>query len=144
MVVLENSVEIALPPAQVFDYLCDLRNEKDWNPKMRSVQLITAEPIGAGSRYRARWAGSPDTIVNYTCFDRPNEWAAVADSKMMTLRFEARVRPAPGGSRLVIRMTLAPHGPMRLLQPLLRRRMQSQEVDNMRFIKTKMESLAAQ
>ena len=141
MVVLENSVDIALPPMQVFDYLSDLRNEKQWNPKMRSVQLLTGEPIGAGSKYQARWAGSPDTIVEYTLFDRPDQWASVADSKMMTLRFSASVTPRDVGSRLTVRMEMVPHGPMRLVQPLLRRWMQSQEADNMRFIKTKMESL---
>jgi uncharacterized protein YndB with AHSA1/START domain len=143
MVVLENSVDIALPPAQVFDYLSDLRNEKQWNPKMRSVQLLTGEPIGVGTRYRARWAGSPDNIVEYTRFDRPHEWASVADSKMMTVRFSARVHATDVGSGLQVRMEMVPHGPMRLLQPLLRRWMQSQEADNMRFIKDTMESLTA-
>src|SRR5688572_31620062 len=100
MVVLENSVDIALPPAQVFDYLSDLRNEKQWNPKMRSVQLLTGEPIGVGTRYQARWAGSPDNIVEYTRFDRPHEWASIADSKMMTVRFSARVHATEVGSRL--------------------------------------------
>lgn len=143
MVVLENSVDIALPAAQVFDYLSDLRNEKEWNPKMRSVRLLTGEPIGVGSKYRARWAGSPDNVVEYTVFNRPHEWASVADSKMMTVRFAAQVHPIDDGSRLTVRMELIPHGPMRMLQPVLLRWMQSQETDNMRFIKTRMESLTA-
>jgi hypothetical protein len=41
-------------------------------------------------------------------------------------------------------MELIPRGPARLLQPLLRRRMQGVELDNMRSIKTTLESLAAQ
>jgi uncharacterized protein YndB with AHSA1/START domain len=142
MVVLENAVEIARPPAQVFDYLSDLRHEQEWNPKMRSVRLLTGEPIGVGSRYRARWAGSPDNTVEYTVFDRPHAWASVADSRMMTVRFAARVQASDVGTRLTVRMALVPHGPMRLLQPVLRRWMQSQEADNMRFIKSRMESLA--
>jgi uncharacterized protein YndB with AHSA1/START domain len=140
MVVLENSVDIARPPAAVFDYLSDLRNEKQWNPKMRSVRLLTGEPIGVGSRYRARWAGSPDNTVEYTVFDRPNAWASVANSRMMTVRFAAEVSAIGIGSRLAVRMELIPHGPMRLLQPMLRRWMQSQEADNMRFIKTAVEA----
>jgi hypothetical protein len=142
MVVLENSVDIARPPAQVFDYLSDLRNEKIWNPKMRSVRLLTGEPIGVGSRYQARWSGSPDNTVEYTVFDRPHSWASVASSRMMTVRFAARVQANDVGARLTVRMEMVPHGPMRLLQPLLRRWMQSQEADNMRFIKTTMETLA--
>jgi hypothetical protein len=36
-------------------------------------------------------------------------------------------------------MVLIPHGPLRLLLPLVRRWMQRQELDNMRFIKQKLE-----
>lgn len=143
MVVLENSADIAVPPQQVFDYLSDLRNEAEWNSAMRSVHLLTGEPVGIGSRYRARWAGSPDVIVEYTRYERPGQWVSVADSKVMTIRFSARVTPVPSGSHLAVRMELLPHGPARLLQPLLRRRMQGRERDNMRAIKTTMESLAA-
>lgn len=141
MVLLENSVDIALPPPQVFDYLSDMRNERDWNPKLRKVELLTGEPIGVGSTYRARWAGSPDNTVEYTIFDRPREWASVAASKMLTIHFTARVEAADGGSRLEVRMELAAHGPMRLLEPILGRLMQKTEVENMRLIKEKMESL---
>jgi len=62
---------------------------------------------------------------------------------MMTIRFSARVELVPPGSRLTVRMELIPRGPARLLQPLLRRRMQGVELDNMRSIKTTLESLAA-
>ena len=143
MAVLENSADIAVPPQHVFDYLSDLRNEAEWNPAIRSVHLLTGDPIGIGSRYRVRWAGSPEVIVEYAQYDRPDQWASVADSKMMTIRFSARVTPVPSGSHLAVRMELIPHGPARLLQPLLRRRMQARELDNMRAIKTTMESMAA-
>jgi len=141
MVVLENSADIAVPPQQVFDYLSDLRNDSEWNPNMCSVHLLTGDPVGSGSQFRARWAGSPDVIVEYTRYERPGQWASVADSKMIMIRFAARVTPVPSGSRLTVRMELIPRGPARLLQPLLRRRMQGRERDNMRAIKTTMESL---
>jgi hypothetical protein len=48
--------------------------------------------------------------------------------------------PTETGSRLDVAMMVIPHGPLRLLLPLLRRRMQQQELDNMRFIKGKLES----
>jgi Polyketide cyclase / dehydrase and lipid transport len=50
MAVLENSADIAVPPQHVFDYLSDLRNEAEWNPAIRSVHLLTGDPIGIGSR----------------------------------------------------------------------------------------------
>ena len=143
MVELENSVDIAVPPHEAFDYLSDLRNEAEWNPRMRSVHLLTGDPVGIGTAYRARWAGGPDTLVEYTRFERPCEWGSVGRSNMMTIRFSARVTSIPSGSRLAVRMELIPRGPARLLQPLLRRRMQGRELDNMRAIKNTMESLPA-
>ena len=143
MITLENSVDIAVPPQEAFDYLSDLRNEAGWNPRMRSVRLLTPGPVATGSRYQARWAGGPDTVVEYTRFDRPDGWASTGHSGMMTIRFSARVASAPPGSRLTVRMELIPRGPARLLQPLLRRRMQGVELDNMRRIKAALESLAA-
>lgn len=48
VVVLENSVELRRPRAEVFDYCSDIRNEREWNPTMRSVELLTPEPLRAG------------------------------------------------------------------------------------------------
>jgi uncharacterized protein YndB with AHSA1/START domain len=139
MVTLENSVDIAVPPQEAFDYLSDLRNEAEWNPRMRSVRLLTPSPVTTGSQYQARWAGGPDTVVEYTRFDRPDGWASTGHSAGMTIRFSARVAPAPPGSRLTVRMELILRGPARLVQPLLRRRMQGVELDNMRRIKAALE-----
>jgi hypothetical protein len=51
------------------------------------------------------------------------------------LLWHSTVTPTETGSRLDVRMAVIPHGPLRLLLPLLRRRMQQQEFDNLRFIK---------
>jgi hypothetical protein len=143
MVVLENSVDLAVSPQEAFDYISDLRNEAEWNPRMIAVRLLTGEPIGHGSSFSATWAGGPESVVEITRFERPNEWASIGTSSMMTIRFCARVGQAPAGARLTVRMELDPRGPARLLQPLLRRRMQAVELDNMRAIKNAVESLAA-
>ena len=66
-------------------------------------------------------------------------WSATAPSKSLTIYFYGTVTPTETGSRLDVRMTVMPHGPLRLLLPLISRRMQQQELDNMRFIKGKLE-----
>jgi uncharacterized protein YndB with AHSA1/START domain len=137
--VLQNGVDLARRAEEVFDYLSDLRNEKEWNPKMQLVEAVTDGPLRAGSKFRAKWQGSPVTIVEYITYDRPKAWSATAPSKSLTIDFYGTVTPTETGSRLDVRMTVIPHGPLRLLLPLLRRRMQQQELDNMRFIKGKLE-----
>lgn len=137
--VLHNGVDLARRAEEVFDYLSDLRNEKEWNPKMQLVEAVTDGPPRAGSKFRAKWQGSPVTVVEYMTYERPKAWSATAPSKSLTIDFYGTVTPTGTGSRLDVRMTVIPHGPLRLLLPLIRRRMQQQELDNMRFIKGKLE-----
>ena len=56
IVEFRNEIEIEAPPEAVFDELSDQRREMRWSAKMRSVELLSGEPIGVGSRLRARWA----------------------------------------------------------------------------------------
>lgn len=137
--VLQNGVDLARRAEEVFDYLSDLRNEKEWNPKVQLVEAVTDGPPRAGSKFRAKWQGSPVTIVEYITYERPKAWSATAPSKSLTIDFYATVTPTETGSRLDVAMAVIPHGPLRLLLPLIRRRMQQQELDNMRFIKRKLE-----
>ena len=48
VVVLENSVELRRPRAEVLDYCSDIRNEREWNPTMRSVELLTPRTPAGG------------------------------------------------------------------------------------------------
>ena len=141
MAVLENAVEIARSPVEVFDYCSDLSNEREWSPgSMKSVEKLTNGPVGVGTRYRAEWQqGGPNT-VEYTRFEHPTFWEATSDSKMLGMVFQARVEPTPAGSRLIVRMDLQPHGLARLGAPILRRVMQREEVRNLAAIKRTLEA----
>lgn len=139
-IVLANTVDVAAPIEDVFDYLSDLRNEQTWNPKMKAVELLTAEPVGAGSRYRARWAGSGDLTVEYLDYLRPTSWASTAPGTPMTVDFAARLTPLANGTHCDFRMEIVPHGAMVLLAPVLAGWLQRQEATNMRYLKARCES----
>ena len=141
MAVLENAIDIARSPLEVFDYCSDLCNELEWSPGyMKEVERLTDGPIGVGTRYRAEWQqGGPNTI-EYTRFERPTSWEATADSKSLGMVFQGRVEPTPAGSRLVIRMDLRLHGIARLASPILGRAMQAQEIRNLAAIKRTLEA----
>lgn len=141
MAVLENAIEIARSPVEVFDYCSDLCNELEWSPgHMKEVERLTDGPIGVGTRYRAEWRqGGPNTI-EYTRFERPTLWEAAADSKSLGMMFLGRVEPTTTGCCLVIRMDLRPHGLARLAAPILTRVMQRQEIRNLAAIKRTMEA----
>jgi hypothetical protein len=42
------------PLERIFDTVADSRNEPSFNTAMTEVELLTPEPIGRGSRFRAR------------------------------------------------------------------------------------------
>ena len=141
MAVLENAIEIARSPVEVFDYCSDLSNELQWSPGyMKSVERLTDDPIGIGTRYRAEWQQGGPNVLEYTRFERPVAWEATADSKTLGMVFQGRVEPTSTGSRLVIRMDLHPHGLARLAAPILSRVMQAQEIRNLAAIKRTLES----
>src|SRR6266511_214987 len=70
-VTVENEVEIARRPEDVFDYLTDVTNEVAWNPRTRRVEKLTPGPIGLGTQFEAEWIKGNPTIVEYARFERP-------------------------------------------------------------------------
>ena len=95
---VENSIGIAAPAEKVFDYVTDVRREREWNPQLRQAEKLTPGPIGAGTRYRVRFGrGVGTAIIEDTAFDRPRSWSAVSTSRRLDVRFQGRVTPVPGG-----------------------------------------------
>jgi hypothetical protein len=50
---LENMIDSSAPAEDVCDFVVDVRNELRWNPQLRHVQMLTPDPLGAGTRFRA-------------------------------------------------------------------------------------------
>lgn len=71
MPVIKNSVLIHCSPEEAFDYLSDLRAELEWNPACKAMEKLTDGPVGVGTRYRAKWTGSPCIEVETLAYDRP-------------------------------------------------------------------------
>ena len=138
-VIVENAVEIARPPEDVFDYLTDITKEFEWNPRTRRAEKLTAGEIGAGTRFDAEWIKGNPTIVEYVAFERPSAWSSVARSRRLDVRAQGRISATEGGSRLVIRTELRPKGVLALLLPVKRRTMQAREDQNLERVKAILE-----
>ena len=114
-----NEVEVDLPATELFDFCVDLRNELEWNPQqMEAVSLLTPEPIGVGSRFRAKWKDGPESVIEVVEFDRPHRWVSRSESSIWGMRFEGRVTETARGSRLVTTMQVEGRGIGRLLRPV--------------------------
>jgi carbon monoxide dehydrogenase subunit G len=121
---IENNVTLTLNHCQerVFDFLTDLSNEPAWNPDCSSVEMLSPEPVGIGSTYRGHFRGMGRVMVELTAHDRPHRFATRERSHMATGEFEFVLTPHGEHTEVELRMELRPRGPMRLLEPLMRRK----------------------
>jgi hypothetical protein len=99
-VTVENAVEIARSPEDAFDYLTDITNGAEWNPRTRRVEKLTPGPIGPGTRFGAEWIKGNPTIVEYVRFERPTAWhrSLVPDAWTRTARGKSHRRSMAPGS----------------------------------------------
>lgn len=140
---LINSVALSRSPEEVFDYLCDLKNELSWNPDMLLAEQLTEGSVGEGTRILCQWKGGPKLECTYTKFDRPRYWEAYAASKVMDIAFACKVEPTEGGARITASMTLFPKGLFRIIAPFIRMAFQKEEQKNMEKIRKAVENLSS-
>ncbi|MGB8021963.1 MAG: SRPBCC family protein [Candidatus Nanopelagicales bacterium] len=117
---IRGSIRIARPVDKVFDFIAESRNEPAYNPDMRSVTLLTEEPIGPGTRFRATMGRSGmEMLVTLTRFERPHLLESTTTSTLMdtagTLRFTAAGQAA---TDMAWDWRVQPKGWLRLLGPL--------------------------
>ncbi len=77
-------LSITAPIEKVFDTIADSRNEPRFNPSMTSVELLTPEPVGLGTRFRA-FMGNRGLVmlVELTGFQRPHLISSRTTSAVM-------------------------------------------------------------
>jgi uncharacterized protein YndB with AHSA1/START domain len=75
------ATRIARPSEEVFDTLADIRNETQWNSRVSSAELGSAEPIKLGSSFSVVNGGTAYDVT-ITTYERPSR-----------LVFEARGKP---------------------------------------------------
>jgi len=128
--VIRNSVILRGTPEVVFDYLSDLRAELEWNPSCQSMEKLTEGPVGVGTRYRAKWKGSPSVELETVAFERPHRWTA-HNAGPIEVTFTCRLEPVPEGTRLRADFEPTPHGWFRFVFPLFLVMIRRQERANM-------------
>lgn len=139
MAVIANSVEIERPIEEVFDYLSDQTNELQWNPAVVSMEKLTEGPVRVGTRYRARWKGSP--AIESVCIrhERPYGWTYRNDGPI-AVTLDIALEPTATGTALRAHFDATPNGWFRLFFPLFVRSLRKQERENMRCIKRVLEA----
>jgi len=119
---IRGAITIARPVEEVFDVVADERNEPRYNPDLLSSQMLTAEPIDVGTRFRAVHAGGREPFeltIELTEFDRPRRIGSLTWSPVGTIRGGVTFEPADGGTRMSWAWDVHPTGAARYLGPLV-------------------------
>lgn len=85
MAQIEGEIVIRRPVEDVFDFVADERNEPSFNDRMFHAELVTPEPIGAGSRFLVASTMMRRTVemtVGFTAFERPRLLGSTSRSVM--------------------------------------------------------------
>lgn len=112
---------LAVPPEVAFDLLADLRNQAQWGRAPIGLELLTGEPIGPGSRFRAVQGGRAyeATITTYA----PPELLSIeVRGAHLHVKGDFLFAPAGPGAVLDAIVDIGAKGPMRLVLPSLRSR----------------------
>jgi uncharacterized protein YndB with AHSA1/START domain len=138
MTVIEHQVVIAAPPETVFDYMADLRNEREWNPDCVLVEPLTDGPIREGTSWRAKWKGGPVLKAVIYAYDRPRSITS-GNQGALEIRSTWTVSLTDEGTHLHSRFEAAAHGPMKLLLPIFIRKLRRDAPASLVRIKTALE-----
>ena len=119
MAKIETSVEIARPVSEVWEYLTDLRNEKEWSTEVVDTTYSGPIQLGAIGTDTRRWGKK---VVKWdwkvTAYEAPRRLTLTYGPPMNAVA-DFTFEPTTQGTRLTCTTTLKPSGWLRLLAPVL-------------------------
>jgi carbon monoxide dehydrogenase subunit G len=121
MIEQQLAVTLEQPPERAFDFFVDFPNEPAWNPECLKVEKTSNGPIGVGTTYTGKMRRVGQIKTEIVALDRPNAFSTIERSRGAEGTFDFRFTPQDGGTRVEVTIRLQPRGPMRLLEPLMRR-----------------------
>lgn len=113
-----GEILIHRPVEEVFDFVADERHEPRYNPRMLAAELISDEPIGLGSRFRAELKAMHRRIpmtIEFTEFDRPRRLGSATHSSTMDTVGALTFERAGDGTVMRWSWDVRPRGVLRLI-----------------------------
>ena len=116
---IKGRLSIAAPIETVFDTVADTRNEPSYNPAMTSVELLTPEPIGVGTRFQALMGEQEfEMLVDVTEYERPHRYGVETTSFILETSGTITFRQDGTSTIMAWDWTVHPKGWLRALGPL--------------------------
>jgi len=136
MAKIETSVEINRPVEEVWQYITDLRNAKNWSTEV--VDTVYSGPIQLGAYgVDTRRMGKREMKWNWevTGYDPPRRLTLTYGPPLNALANFIFEPTGDNGTRVTCTTTLAPNGWMKLIAPIIA--FEGRKVDQEQFSKVK-------
>jgi uncharacterized protein YndB with AHSA1/START domain len=128
MIKLNETRMISRSPGEVFAFLADLSNFPKWRANLVSFTILTEGPTKVGTRCAEVVQVGPMRATG-TCdvteFSPGRLLAFTATSAGIVYDGRIVVEPWNDGSKLTVTAEVYPRGPMKLVQPVLSRKLKS-------------------
>lgn len=145
-IVLDDVVDIARPPAEVFDHLADVSNDPVWQDGLVEARFTSDGPIAVGSTgvHVAKPFGRRVEVGwQLTAFVPNREMAWTFVSGPFTGGEGYRIEPTATGTRVTHWAILRPHGLLRVLRPMIAGSFVTQSAANMEAFRDLLEAAAS-
>jgi uncharacterized protein YndB with AHSA1/START domain len=132
---IETSVVIDRPQGDVFQYLTDLRNAKEWSTEVVDVSY-DGELAKGSTGIDTRRMGRKEIVMPWrvTSFDPPTQMV-IEYERPFPIKARFSFAPSGSGTRVTCATDLNPRGLWRLLTPMIAR--EAGKVDEVQFHKVK-------
>jgi uncharacterized protein YndB with AHSA1/START domain len=142
---IEGSAVIARSVQDVFDFVADERNEREYNPRMVRVDKMTPGPIADGTHWSATVESRGrrvDMDIEVTDYTRPSRLVSTTRMSTATIHGVMTFESFPAGTRMRWSWDLRPKGVHRLMGPVIARVGRKQESEIWAGLKRNMEAMA--
>jgi uncharacterized protein YndB with AHSA1/START domain len=116
--IVNVQVTIEAPIGRVFDLMADARNEATWNSQVSTSELVSGEPIGHGTEFSTVNRGQTYRAT-LTEYDRPSHLGYDVAGKPLTIHGSLDFAEAGEGTVMTGTFDFTPHGPMKVMLPLM-------------------------
>ncbi len=138
-----ESVLVHGAPAEVFAFVADLRNFPLWRANLATSTVVSEQFTDVGARCEEEIAIGPRSIpatCQITSFDAGRTFSFRALSPGLQYDGLVTVEPEGNSTRFTLSGNITVTGPLRLLRPVLRRRLQEGVREETAAIKAHMEA----
>jgi len=120
---VERNISIARPPAEVFGYIADVRNDPSWHTDVLEVRSST-EVVGQGTVFNVKVKpsmGVSEGTMTVSRFEPGKLIEFQGRMGKMDPTVTNICEPEAQGTRVTRRVELEPSGAMRVMSPLIKR-----------------------